>query len=103
MWRGAKDTQPARAAACVSALAGRAEVQPPRADREALDGGVAGVAGLTRAAEDGEADSTLTLSPEALQQMIDGALDPTFAYMTGKLKISGSMGVALKLAAMLED
>ena len=55
------------------------------------------------AAEDGEADSTLTLSPEALQQLINGALDPTFAYMTGKLKISGSMGVALKLASMLED
>ncbi len=54
-------------------------------------------------AEDGEADSTLTLSPEALQQLVDGALDPTFAYMTGKLKISGSMGVALKLAGMLED
>ncbi len=54
-------------------------------------------------AEDGEADSTLTLSPEALQQLVDGALDPTFAYMTGKLKISGSMGVALKLGAMLED
>ena len=35
--------------------------------------------------------------------MIEGALDPTFAYMTGKLKIAGSMGVALKLAAMLED
>ena len=54
-------------------------------------------------AEDSEADSTLTLSPEALQQLIDGALDPTFAYMTGKLKIGGSMGVALKLASMLED
>ena len=54
-------------------------------------------------AEDGEADSTLTLTPEALQQLINGGLDPTFAYMTGKLKISGSMGVALKLASMLED
>jgi putative sterol carrier protein len=58
---------------------------------------------LRVAAGDGEADSTLTLSAEALQQLIDGALDPTFAYMTGKMKISGSMGVALKLAAMLED
>ncbi len=55
------------------------------------------------AAEDGDADSTLTLAPEALQQLVDGALDPTFAYMTGKLKISGSMGVALKLASMLGD
>ena len=55
------------------------------------------------AAKDGEADSTLTLTPDSLEKMIAGGLDPTFAYMTGKLKISGSMGVALKLAAMLED
>ncbi len=54
-------------------------------------------------AEDEEADATLTLSRDSLEQMLNGMLDPTFAYMTGKLKISGSMGVALKLAAMLED
>jgi len=54
-------------------------------------------------AEDGEADSTLRLSLESMEKLIQGALDPTLAYMTGKLKISGSMGVAMKLASMLED
>ncbi len=57
----------------------------------------------TVSAEDGEAETTLTLSKESLGKMLDGALDPTFAYMSGKLKVSGSMGVALKLAAMLGD
>lgn len=54
-------------------------------------------------AEDGEADATLRLSLESMEKLIQGALDPTLAYMTGKLKISGSMGVAMKLASMLED
>lgn len=53
--------------------------------------------------EDGEADATLRLSLESMEKLIAGALDPTLAYMTGKLKISGSMGVAMKLASMLED
>ncbi len=53
--------------------------------------------------EDGEADTTLTLSPDNLARLVDGQLDPTVAYMTGKMKVDGSMGVALKLASLLED
>ena len=49
------------------------------------------------------ADATLTMSSEALAQLIDGALDPTLAFMTGKLKVAGSMAAALKLASILED
>ena len=94
----------------MEALRGRAALAPKLGYRVKFDLGEDGVILFDGtedtpkvAAEDGEADSTLTLSPEALRQLVDGALDPTFAYMTGKLKISGSMGVALKLAAMLED
>ncbi|WP_299390663.1 SCP2 sterol-binding domain-containing protein [Pelagibius sp.] len=50
-----------------------------------------------------EADTTLRISPDQLGSLIDGSLDPTLAYMTGKLKIEGSMGVAMKLATMLGD
>jgi putative sterol carrier protein len=32
-----------------------------------------------------------------------GNLDPTMAYMTGKLKVEGKMGVALKLTSMFAD
>jgi len=34
---------------------------------------------------------------------MDGNLDPTMAYMTGKLKVEGKLGVALKINAMLSD
>ena len=32
-----------------------------------------------------------------------GGFDPTLAYMTGKLKVEGGMGVALKLTSMFAD
>lgn len=53
--------------------------------------------------EAGEADTTLTLSLDDLQKLIEGNLNPTLAYMTGKLKVAGSMGVALKISQLLED
>ena len=33
--------------------------------------------------------------------MATGELDPTTAFMMGKLKVTGDMGVAMKLAAVL--
>ena len=53
--------------------------------------------------DDGEADTTLTISMDDLQKLTRGELNPTLAYMTGRLKVSGSMGVALKMSQMLED
>ncbi|NIA68804.1 sterol-binding protein [Pelagibius litoralis] len=50
-----------------------------------------------------EADTTLRFSLDDLGKLLEGNLDPTLAYMTGKLKIEGSMGVAMKLAALLGD
>jgi len=50
-----------------------------------------------------DATTTVKISPENLKKLIDGALDPTLAYMTGKLKVEGSMGVALKMTAMFAD
>lgn len=52
--------------------------------------------------EDGEAVTTFTMSIDTLQGLLSGG-SPTMAYMTGKLKIQGSMGVAMKLNAILED
>lgn len=51
----------------------------------------------------GDANTTITISPENLQKLLAGKLDPTLGYMTGKLKVEGSMGVALKLTAMFAD
>ena len=53
--------------------------------------------------DDGEADTILRLSEENLEKLLAGNLDPTMAYMTGKLKVEGKMGVALKINAMLSD
>lgn len=52
---------------------------------------------------DPEADTVVRLTLEDFGKLLSGTLDPTLAYMTGKLKIQGSTGVAMKLAAMLGD
>jgi putative sterol carrier protein len=51
----------------------------------------------------GDANTTITITPENLEKLMAGKLDPTLGYMTGKLKVEGSMGVALKLTSMFSD
>ncbi len=45
----------------------------------------------------GGADCTISATEENFQKMVSGDLNPTTAYMTGKLKIKGDMGAAMKL------
>jgi putative sterol carrier protein len=45
----------------------------------------------------GEADCTFSASAENFEKIIAGEQNPTTAYMTGKLKIKGDMGAAMKL------
>jgi putative sterol carrier protein len=45
----------------------------------------------------GEADTTITTSEETMLKVVNGQQNPTTAYMTGKLKIKGDMGAAMKL------
>ena len=51
--------------------------------------------------EDKDADCTITMTLENFMKLIAGDLDPTTAYMFGKLKIAGSMGVAMKLSKVI--
>ena len=51
--------------------------------------------------EDGDADCTISAEPDTFKEMFEGELDPTAAYMTGKIKIDGDMGVAMKLGSLL--
>ena len=44
-----------------------------------------------------DADTTISTSEETFERIVDGDLNPTSAYMTGKLKVKGDMGAALKL------
>ena len=53
--------------------------------------------------EDGPVTTTMKLTSANLEKMLAGSLDPTLAYMTGKLKVEGSLGVAMKLSGMLGD
>jgi putative sterol carrier protein len=45
----------------------------------------------------GEADTTIQTSEETMLAVVRGEQNPTTAYMTGKLKIKGDMGAAMKL------
>jgi putative sterol carrier protein len=58
---------------------------------------------VTLTNEDGEADCTIRLSEDRLSQLIDGRLSPTLAYTLGQIKVEGSLGVAMKLASLLES
>jgi len=53
-----------------------------------------------RAGED-DTDVTLTASAETFQGMMNGDVNPTMAFMSGQLKIDGSMSAAMKLASVL--
>jgi putative sterol carrier protein len=44
-----------------------------------------------------DADCTITSSAESFERIVAGELNPTSAYMTGKLKVKGDMGAAMKL------
>jgi putative sterol carrier protein len=44
-----------------------------------------------------DADTIISTSEETFTKMINGEQNPTSAYMTGKLKVKGDMGAAMKL------
>jgi putative sterol carrier protein len=44
-----------------------------------------------------DADCTITTSEETFQRIAAGEKSPTTAYMTGKLKVKGDIGAAMKL------
>ena len=45
----------------------------------------------------GDADATIQTNAETFEKIVAGEQNPTTAYMTGKLKIKGDMGAAMKL------
>lgn len=47
--------------------------------------------------ENAEADCTVGITLENLNALLTGDLEPATGFMMGKLKVSGDMGVALRL------
>lgn len=81
---------------------------------EKLDGGFDGVAKFVINGEgaimvdqsgarvgDEEAEVTLTADADTFKEMMSGELNPTSAFMTGKLSVDGDMGKAMALGSAL--
>jgi len=65
------------------------------------DAGVIVLADNQASTTDQDTDCTLRLSQDNLVKLLTGKLNPMTGVMTGKLKISGNMSVAMKLAQLL--
>jgi putative sterol carrier protein len=52
---------------------------------------------VTVTEDGGDADTTITASAETFTKIANGEQNPTAAYMSGKLKVNGDMGQAMKL------
>ena len=47
-----------------------------------------------------ETDVTLTADAETFQEILSGELDPTSAFMGGRLRVEGDMGTAMRLSGL---
>ena len=48
------------------------------------------------------ADCTISVSMDTFEKMVKGELDGTSAFMQGKLRVAGDMGLAMKLGPILQ-
>lgn len=51
--------------------------------------------------DDNAADCTIKVGIDDYMQILAGALDAQMAFMTGKLKLEGNMGVAMQFASAM--
>lgn len=64
------------------------------------EGSIVVDAGGARAGDE-ETDVTLSADTETFIEILDGSLNPTSAFMSGRLRVSGDMGQAMKLGSAL--
>lgn len=63
--------------------------------------GVIVVDGQTVTTEEAGADCTITISKDDFLALTSGDLNPTMAFMSGKLKVAGDMSIAMQLSQVL--
>ena len=63
--------------------------------------GVIVLADSQASTQDRETDCTIRISQDNLTKLLTGKLNPMTGVALGKLKISGNMGVAMKLGQLL--
>ncbi|MDA9892693.1 SCP2 sterol-binding domain-containing protein [Flavobacteriaceae bacterium] len=63
-----------------------------------IDG--SGETNTVKASEDA-ADCTISLTAKVLQKLRDGEINPMMAVMGGQIKISGDMGLAMKVQSLM--
>src|SRR5215813_10348701 len=51
--------------------------------------------------DDAAADTTIKITHDDFMAMAEGKLDPTAAFMQGKLRVEGDMGVAMQLQGVM--
>jgi putative sterol carrier protein len=57
--------------------------------------------GASEAQGEVAADCTMTASAQTFRGILDGEVDPTAAFMSGRLRVEGEMGLAMELARIL--
>lgn len=57
--------------------------------------------GVRAGSEDDDAEVTLSADAVTFQDILSGDLNPTQAFMGGRLKVDGDMGMAMKLGSAL--
>lgn len=50
---------------------------------------------------DSDADATIKVAWDDFQKLAGGEMDPTMAFMQGKLKVEGDMSVAMQLQGLM--
>ena len=55
----------------------------------------------TVSASNDDADCTISLTAEVLEKLRDGEINPMMAVMGGQIKITGDMGLAMKVQSLM--